>query len=177
LGEKMDLSKSIRTIPDFPKPGILFRDITTLLKDPFVFKYVVDTLIERCRRKKIDTVIGIESRGFIIGAPVAYSIGVSFVPVRKKQKLPAETISESYELEYGTETVEMHSDGIQPGQNVVIIDDLLATGGTAKAAVKLVERLGGKVVGIDFIIELRPLNGRKKLEGYDVYSMIGYDEA
>ncbi|MFQ6134732.1 MAG: adenine phosphoribosyltransferase [Nitrososphaerales archaeon] len=177
MNRTIDLSKKIRTIPDFPKQGILFRDITTLLKDPEAFRYVVDTLTERCRNKKIDVIVAIEARGFIIAAPVAYKIGAAFVPVRKKEKLPSHTVSASYDLEYGSETVEMHSDAIKPGQNVVIIDDLLATGGTAKAAAELVEKLKGKVVEIAFIIELNPLNGRKKLEGYNVYSMIGYDEA
>ena len=177
MSKKIDLAKKIRTIPDFPKPGILFRDITTLLKDPEAFRYVVDTFTERCKQKKVDVIVGIEARGFIIGAPVAYNIGAAFVPVRKKQKLPFRTITTSYDLEYGSETVEMHADAIQPGQRVVIIDDLLATGGTAKAASELVEMLGGKVVEIDFIIELRPLNGRKKIEGYDIFTMLGYDEA
>ncbi len=177
MSKKIDLAKKIRTIPDFPKPGILFRDITTLLKDPEAFRYVVDTFTERCKQKKVDIIVGIEARGFIIGAPVAYNIGAGFVPVRKKQKLPFRTITTSYDLEYGSETVEMHADAIQPGQRVVIIDDLLATGGTAKAASELVEMLGGKVVEIDFIIELRPLNGRKKLESYDIFTMLGYDEA
>ncbi len=177
MSKTIDLAKKIRTIPDFPKPGILFRDITTLLKDPEAFRYVIDTFTERCKQKKVDVIVGIEARGFIIGAPVAYNIGAAFVPVRKKQKLPFRKITTSYDLEYGSETVEMHADAIQPGQRVVIIDDLLATGGTAKAASKLVEMLGGKVVEIDFIIELRPLNGRKKLEDYDVYTMLGYDEA
>ncbi len=177
MSKKIDLAKKIRTIPDFPKPGILFRDITTLLKDPEAFRYVIDTFTERCKQKKVDVIVGIEARGFIIGAPVAYNIGAAFVPVRKKQKLPFRKITTSYDLEYGSETVEMHADAIQPGQRAVIIDDLLATGGTAKAASKLVEMLGGKVVEIDFIIELRPLNGRKKLEDYDVYTMLGYDEA
>ena len=173
----MDLKKKIRNIPDFPKPGILFRDITTLLQDHEAFKYVVDTLTERCRTQKIDVIVGIEARGFIIGAPVAYNIGASFVPIRKKAKLPGKTISASYELEYGSETMEMHSDAIVAGQKVAIIDDLLATGGTAKAAVELVEKIDGKVVDIEFIVELTPLNGRKKLEGYDVFSLVRYDEA
>ncbi len=177
LNNYFDLSEKIRTIPDFPKPGILFRDITTLLKDPEAFRYVVDTLAERYLDKKIDVIVAIEARGFIIGAPVAYKIGASFVPVRKKNKLPSQTVSASYDLEYGSETVEVHSDAIKSGQKVVIIDDLLATGGTAKAAVELVEKLNGKVVEIAFIIELNPLNGRKKLEGYPIFTMLGYDEA
>lgn len=173
----MDIKKSIRNIPDFPKPGILFRDITTLLQDPTAFKYVIDTLTERCKKLKIDVIVGIEARGFIIGAPVAYNIGAAFIPIRKKEKLPGKTISTSYDLEYGSETMEMHNDAIVPGQNVAIIDDLLATGGTAKAAVDLVEKLEGKIVDIEFIIELTPLKGRMKLEDYDVFSIISYDEA
>lgn len=173
----MDIKKSIRNIPDFPKPGILFRDITTLLQDPIAFKYVIDTLTERCKKLKIDVIVGIEARGFIIGAPVAYNIGAAFIPIRKKEKLPGKTISASYDLEYGSEIMEMHNDAIVAGQNVAIIDDLLATGGTAKAAVDLVEKLEGKIVDIEFIIELNPLNGRMKLQGYDVFSIISYDEA
>jgi adenine phosphoribosyltransferase len=177
LSSDIDLAKIIRTVPDFPKTGILFRDITTLLKNPEAFRYVIDTFTERCRQKNVDVIVGIEARGFIIGAPVAYNIGAAFVPVRKKQKLPAQTITTSYDLEYGSEIIEMHTDAIQQGQRVAIIDDLLATGGTAKAASDLVEMLGGKVVDMDFIIELKPLNGRKKLEDYDVFTMLSYDEA
>ena len=173
----VDLSKTIRAIPDFPKPGILFRDITTLLKDTEAFRYVVDTLTERYRDKGIDVIVAIEARGFIIAAPVAYNIGAAFIPVRKKQKLPSQTVSASYDLEYGSETIEIHSDAIKPGQTAVIIDDLLATGGTAKAAAELVEKLKGNIIEIAFIIELTPLNGRKKLENYNTYSMISYDEA
>ena len=173
----MDLKKKIRNIPNFPKPGILFRDITTLLQDYEAFKYVIDTLTERCRTLGIDVIVGIEARGFIIGAPVAYNMGASFVPIRKKSKLPSKTISTSYDLEYGSETMEMHNDAIVSGQKVAIIDDLLATGGTAKAAVELVEKINGKVVDIEFIVELTPLNGRKKLEGYNIFSMLSYDEA
>lgn len=173
----MDIKKSIRNIPDFPKPGILFRDITTLLQDPIAFKYVIDTLTERCKKLKIDVIVGIEARGFIIGAPVAYNIGAAFIPIRKKEKLPGKTISASYDLEYGSETMEMHNDAIVSGQNVAIIDDLLATGGTARAAVDLVEKLEGKIVDIEFIIELTPLKGRMKLKDYDVFSIISYDES
>ena len=173
----MDLKKKIRNIPDFPKPGILFRDITTLLQDHEAFKYVIDALTERCKNLGIDVIVGIEARGFIIGAPVAYNMGASFVPIRKKSKLPSKTISTSYDLEYGSETMEMHNDAIVSGQKVAIIDDLLATGGTAKAAVELVEKINGKVADIEFIVELTPLNGRKKLEGYNIFSMLSYDEA
>ncbi|MFC1754605.1 adenine phosphoribosyltransferase [Thermoproteota archaeon] len=173
----MDIHKKIRTIPDFPKPGIQFRDITTLLQDPEAFKYVIDTLTDRCKNRNVDVIVGIEARGFIIGAPVAYNIGAAFVPIRKKEKLPSTTISVSYDLEYGSESMEIHYDAIVAGQNVVIIDDLLATGGTVKAAIDLVEKLKGKIVDIEFVIELNPLKGRKKFGGYPVFSIISYDEA
>ncbi len=177
MSRTLDLSKKIRTIPGFPKPGILFRDITTLLNDPEAFRYVIDKITEQYRGRKVDSVVAIEARGFIIGAPVAYNLGAAFIPVRKKNKLPSSTVSTTYDLEYGSETVEMHSDALKPGQNIVIIDDLLATGGTAKAAAELVEKLKGKVGGITFIIELTPLKGREKLKGYEVTSLVSYDEA
>ena len=175
--EKIDISKKIRTIPGFPKPGILFRDITTLLSDSKAFRQVIDDITEIYADKQIDSVVAIEARGFIIGAPVAYRLGASFVPVRKKNKLPSDTIAASYDLEYGSETIEMHSDAIRPGQKVLIIDDILATGGTAKAAAELVEKLKGNIAGIAFVIELTPLKGRDKLSKYEVYSMLKYDEA
>jgi len=171
----MDLKKYIRTIPDFPKKGIMFRDITTLIKNGNAFKNVVDEIANRYKKEKIDVVVGAESRGFIVGAAVAYNLGVGFVLVRKKGKLPAKTISTTYELEYGTDTVEMHEDGIKQGQRVLIVDDLLATGGTASAAVELVKKLGGEVVSIAFIIELVDLKGREKLKGYDVFSLVEYE--
>jgi adenine phosphoribosyltransferase len=172
----LDIKDSIRSIPDFPKPGILFRDITTLLNDPAAFSHVINRLTERLKKKEIDVIVAIEARGFIIGAPLAYNLKASFVPVRKKGKLPSSTVSAKYDLEYGSEVVEMHKDAIQPGQKIVIIDDLLATGGTARAVSELVEKLRGRIVELDFIIELEPLKGREKLN-YDVYSMISYSES
>ncbi len=170
-----NLRKLIREVPDFPKEGINFYDITTLLKDPTGLEESVDALTEACRGMNIDTVLGIESRGFIFGAPLAYQLGVGFVTVRKPNKLPAETVSMTYDLEYGTDTLEMHKDAIGKGDNVLIVDDLLATGGTAKAAVDLVESVGAKVAGLLFVVELDFLNARSKLDGYDVRSLIHYD--
>jgi len=170
-----ELKKLIREVPDFPKPGINFYDITTLLKDANGFKKAVDALIERVRDEKIDTVIGIESRGFIFACPIAYRLGAGFVPVRKPRKLPAEKVSVSYELEYGQDSLEMHKDAVGQGHKVLIVDDLIATGGTARAVVDLVESLGGQVVGLAFVIELAFLNGRSKLNGYNVHSLISYD--
>jgi len=170
-----DLKKYIRTIPDFPKKGIMFRDITTLIKNGKAFKKVVDKIASRYKKERVDIVVGMESRGFIVGAAVAYKLGVGFVLVRKKGKLPHKTVSSTYELEYGTDTVEMHKDGIKRGQRVLIVDDLLATGGTASAAVELVKKLGGKIIGIAFIIELVDLKGREKLKGYDVFSLVEYE--
>lgn len=172
----MDLASTIRSVPDFPVEGILFYDITTLLKDPAALKESVDQLVDLYQNKGVDVVVGVESRGFIFGTPLAYQLGVGFVPVRKPGKLPAETASESYTLEYGTNTIEIHVDAIEKGQNVLVVDDLLATGGTARATCNLVEKLGGKVVGVAFVIELNFLNGRDKLEGYDVFSLLQYDE-
>jgi adenine phosphoribosyltransferase len=172
----MDLVSTIRSVPDFPVEGILFYDITTMLKNPVAFKYSVDQLFERYRDQNIDVVVGMESRGFIFGSPLAYLLGVGFVPVRKPGKLPATKLAESYELEYGTNTLEIHQDGVTPGQQVLIIDDLLATGGTAKATCRLVERLGGTVAGVAFLIELNFLNGRSQLQGYDVFSLLRYDD-
>jgi adenine phosphoribosyltransferase len=170
-----ELKKYIREVPDFPKPGINFYDITTLLKDPEGLEMTIDAMTEQCRGMQIDTVIGVESRGFIFGAPVAYQLGTGFVPVRKPKKLPHETASVSYELEYGTDSLEIHKDAVGQGHRVLIVDDLLATGGTAKAVVNLVEGLGGKVAGVHFVIELNFLNGRSKFEGYDVKSLVRYD--
>ncbi|MBC7262786.1 MAG: adenine phosphoribosyltransferase [Chloroflexi bacterium] len=168
----MDLAKMIRDVPDFPVKGILFKDITTLCKDPDAFQEAIDSLVDRYLDQDIDIVVAIEARGFIFGAPLAYELGAGFVPVRKPNKLPAETISAEYSLEYGTNVLEMHTDAIKPGQKVLVVDDLLATGGSAKATVQLVERLGGKVVGIAFLIELAFLKGRELLKGYDVFSLI-----
>jgi adenine phosphoribosyltransferase len=172
----MDLASTIRSVPDFPKKGILFYDITTLLKNPAAFKESIDRLVKRYQNTGAEVVVGIESRGFIFGTPLAYQLGVGYVPVRKPGKLPAQTIAESYTLEYGVNTVEIHVDAIQKGQKVLVIDDLLATGGTAKATCNLVEKLGGEVVGVAFAIELNFLHGREKLKGYDVFSLLQYNE-
>lgn len=170
----MDLRTFIRDVPDFPKKGILFKDIMPLLQDPHALRYTVDRLAEFSAPKKPDVILGAEARGFILGAALAYSIGAGFVPARKPGKLPWQVCSSEYELEYGVDTLEMHTDAIRPGQRIIIHDDLLATGGTAKAKVNLVERAGGIVVGLAFVIELGFLEGRKKLDGYDVFSLIAY---
>ncbi|MFH1889121.1 MAG: adenine phosphoribosyltransferase [Candidatus Omnitrophota bacterium] len=172
--KKQGLKEIIRSIPDFPKPGILFKDITTLLKDNRAFRSALDTLVKKYKNKKIDKVVAVEARGFILGGTVAYKLGAGFVPVRKKGKLPWKTRSATYELEYGTDTLEMHHDAINPGERVLIIDDLLATGGTVKAVTELIEQLKGKIVGIAFLIELIDLKGKNKLKGYPVYSLIKY---
>jgi len=168
------LKELIRDIPDFPTPGVLFRDITPVLQNPKAFREVVGSMVECVRPMKPDVIVGIESRGFRLGAPIALELGTGFVPVRKAGKLPAETIKAEYALEYGTSTVEMHRDALEPGTRAVIVDDLLATGGTAKAAVQLVEELGGIVAGISFLIELTFLKGRNLLEGYDVRTIVSY---
>jgi len=168
------LEKSIRSIPDFPKPGILFRDVTTLIQNKTAFKKSVDLLAKKYKGKKIDKVVGVEARGFIFGAAVAHKIGAGFVPVRKKGKLPYKTISTTYELEYGTDTLEIHKDAITSGEKILIIDDLLATGGTVKAVVDLVKQLQGKIAGIGFVIELVDLHGRDKLKDYPLYSLIKF---
>ena len=164
----------VRSIPDFPEKGIIFRDITSVIQSPEGLKLAIDGINESLKDVDYDVVLGSESRGFKFGVPVAYANGKGFVPVRKKGKLPCETISEDYSLEYGTATIEMHKDAIVPGQKVVIVDDLIATGGTTEAIIKLIERLGGEVVKIVFLIELEGLNGREKLAGYDVDSVIKY---
>jgi adenine phosphoribosyltransferase len=169
-----DFKKLIREVPDFPKPGILFYDITTLLKDKTGFKKVIDAMTERISSHKPDLILGIEARGFIFAPALAYNLGAGFIPVRKPNKLPAETERVTYDLEYGTDTLEIHKDAIKQGARVVIADDLLATGGTAAAAVRLAEKVGGKVVGLSFVIELDFLKGRDKLSGYDVVSLIRY---
>ena len=156
------IKKTIRTIPDFPKKGIMFRDITTAIKDPVVMKHIIDVIVNEFKDKKIDYVAGIESRGFIFGMPVAYSLGCGFVPIRKPNKLPCETYCVEYELEYGTDRIEMHKDAIEKGKRVLLIDDLLATGGTAKAACELIKKVG-ELAGIAFVIELKDLKGREKL--------------
>ncbi|OFX18199.1 MAG: adenine phosphoribosyltransferase [Armatimonadetes bacterium RBG_16_58_9] len=164
----------IRDIPDFPAEGVLFRDITPVLQNPRAFHEVVCSMVERVKVMKPDVVVGVESRGFILGAPIALELDVGFVPVRKVGKLPAETVQAEYSLEYGTSVVEMHRDAITPGMRAVIVDDLLATGGTAKAAVQLVEELGGKVAGLGFLIELTFLHGRELLDGYHVDAVVKY---
>lgn len=165
----------VRTIPDFPEPGIMFRDVTSVLQDPDGLKLSIDEMIKLLDGVEFDVIAGAESRGFIFGVPVAYELGKSFIPVRKKGKLPCETVSAEYELEYGTACIEIHKDAVKPGQKVVIVDDLIATGGTIEAAVKLIEQLGGEVVKIIFLMELAGLNGREKLAGYDVASVITYE--
>jgi adenine phosphoribosyltransferase len=170
------LKKVIRNVPDFPKKGILFYDITTLLKDGPSFQEVIHTLAERYLDKKIDLVVGIESRGFIFGAALASHLGIGFVPVRKPGKLPAETLKMTYDLEYGQDSLEIHRDAIQPGLRVLLIDDLLATGGTAAAVLKMIKELGGVVAEVAFLVELEFLSGRKKLEGYEIYSMLKYQD-
>jgi len=171
----MDSLKAlIREVPDFPKPGINFYDITTLLKDAAGFKAVIDSLAEKYKATPVDVVLGIEARGFIIAPAIAYALGYGFIPVRKQKKLPAERARIEYQLEYGTDVLEIHKDAVSPGQNVLIIDDVLATGGTAAAVARLVETLDGRVVGLGFILELDFLNGRQKLAGYDVHSLVHY---
>ena len=169
-----ELRAKIREIPDFPKPGILFYDITTLLKDPKAFKQAIDLMTKPYEGEKIDIVVGMESRGFIFSAPMAYRLGAGLVPVRKLGKLPAETITVEYALEYGSNTLEIHRDSIEAGQKVLIVDDLLATGGTVKGTIELIERLQGDVVGLAFLVELEFLKGRERLEGHRVTSVIRY---
>ena len=168
------LRTSIRDIPDFPKPGVTFKDITPLLADPVAFSTAVDAIVVSFGRGTIDKVVGIEARGFIIAAPVAYHFGAGFVPLRKPGKLPYETVSEAYELEYGTESLELHVDAFDPGDRVLIVDDVLATGGTAQAACKLVEEAGGKVAGLAFVIELGFLGGSERLTNYEFVSLLKY---
>jgi len=170
----VDLKSFIRDIPDFPKPGIIFKDICPLLQSPQAFSYVIDDFTRRYQGKRVDVVVGIESRGFIFGAPLAYRLGSGLALVRKVGKLPSTVIRAEYALEYGNNTIEMHDDAISPGQRVVLVDDLLATGGTMSAAVELVKRLGGEIVGISFVVELTFLNGRQALKDYDVVSLIAF---
>ena len=169
-----DLRTTIRDIPDFPKPGILFKDITTLLKDGGSFRASIDGLLEKIGKRDVDVVVGMESRGFIFGAPIAYKLGVGFVPVRKLGKLPADVVSVEYDLEYGSATLEMHRDAIAPGAKVLIVDDLLATGGTVAGTIELVKQLKGEIVAAAFLIELTALRGRDKLGGYDVVTLLSY---
>ncbi|HVP57238.1 MAG TPA: adenine phosphoribosyltransferase [bacterium] len=172
---QFDLRDLIRDIPDFPKQGILFRDVTTLLKDKHGFKHAIQGLAARFRDTDVDKIVCIEARGFILGGALAYELGCGVVVIRKPGKLPSETVSQTYELEYGTDKIEIHKDALEKGDRVLLVDDLLATGGTAKAAVDLVERLGGTIVGCAFLIELGDLNGRRLLDKYDVFSLIRYD--
>lgn len=168
------LEEYVRSIPDFPEKGIIFRDITTVLQDKDGFQLAIDSMKKELEGVEFDSILGAESRGFIFGAPLAYSMNKAFVPIRKKGKLPCETIAMEYELEYGTATLEMHKDSIKPGEKVVIVDDLIATGGTIEATTKLVEMLGGEVVKILFLLELEGLKGREKLKDYEVASVIKY---
>lgn len=173
----MDFTQFIRTIPDYPKPGIQFRDITTLLKDPAGFKACIDSLIERYRGQPIDKIVGIESRGFMFAAPLAYALGIGFIPVRKPGKLPGKTTGHDYALEYGTDRIEIHDDAIASGERVLIIDDLLATGGTAEAAVTLVQKMGGTVVECAFLVDLPDIGGRQRLEkmGLPVFALCEFE--
>ena len=171
----LDLKQTIRSIPDFPKPGIIFRDITTMLQNPAALRQSVDLIAEHFDEGSIDVVVGAEARGFIFGPAVAYRLNAGFVPIRKPGKLPYQTIRATYQLEYGTDTVEMHKDAIEPGQRVLMIDDLLATGGTMAACCKLVEQIGGKIAGCAFVIELSFLKGRGKLLGHEIFSLVDYD--
>lgn len=170
----MNLKDYVAEIPDFPSKGILFRDVTPMMADGDAFREVCNQIINFCKEKKADVIVGPESRGFIIGCPVAYEMNIGFIPVRKPGKLPRKTISCKYDLEYGSNELHMHADSIKPGQRVVIIDDLLATGGTVDATIKMVRELGGEVVGCAFIIELEALNGREKLKGQDVFAVMKY---
>jgi adenine phosphoribosyltransferase len=173
----MPIKSRIRTVPHYPKPGIMFRDITTLLKDPVGLRVTVDELVRRYAGEKIDKIAGIESRGFIIGAPLAYALGKGFVPIRKKGKLPAETIGHDYELEYGSDRIEIHTDAISPGERVLLVDDLIATGGTAEAACKLIQKMGGQIVECCFVIDLPEIGGRTRLEnhGHKVFALCEFE--
>ncbi|ADG05732.1 adenine phosphoribosyltransferase [Kyrpidia tusciae] len=170
----MDFQSHIRVIPDFPQPGVSFKDITPLLKDGRAYRAAIDSLVSLARPLAPDIVVGPEARGFVIGAPVAYAMGLGFVPVRKAGKLPAETVSVVYDLEYGSDRLDIHKDALRPGQRVLVADDLLATGGTIRSTIRLVEQLGAAVVGCVFLIELTELEGRAKLAGYDVLSLVQY---
>ena len=173
----MPIKSLIRTIPHYPKPNIMFRDITSLLKDPIGFRITINELVRRYADMEIDKVMGIEARGFIVGAPLAYALGKGFVPIRKQGKLPAETIGHDYELEYGTDRIEVHTDAITSGERVLLVDDLIATGGTAEAATRLIEKIGGKIVECCFVIDLPDVGGRKRLEkqGYSVFALCEFE--
>ena len=169
------LEEYVRSIPDFPEPGIIFRDITTILQDPDGLHLAIQSMQDKLKDTEFDVVVGTESRGFIFGVPIAYNLHKAFVPVRKKGKLPCETVSMEYDLEYGSAVIEMHKDSIKPGQKVVLVDDLVASGGTIEAAIKLGEELGGEVVKVVFLMELAGLKGRERLKGYEVESVLCYD--
>jgi adenine phosphoribosyltransferase len=171
----MDLKDKIRVIDGFPKEGISFKDITTLLQDGEALKLTIDKIVEHLKDKNVDLIVGPEARGFLFGVPVAYAMGIGFVPIRKPGKLPYDTMKVEYDLEYGTDSLEIHKDSIKPGQRVAIVDDLLATGGTVSAVAKLVEEVGGEVVSLDFVIELTDLNGREKIDNYDIMSIVQYN--
>jgi adenine phosphoribosyltransferase len=173
----MHIKSLIRTVPHYPKPGVMFRDITTLIKDPLGLRLIVQELVERYEGKDLNKIVAIESRGFIVGAPLAMALGVGFVPIRKKGKLPAETIGHDYELEYGFDRIEIHTDAIEPGERVLLVDDLIATGGTAEAACSLIRNCGGEVVECAFIIDLPEIGGRKRLEklGHSVYALTEFE--
>lgn len=172
---KKPIEEYVRSIPDFPEPGIIFRDITTILQDSDGLHLAIQSMQDKLKNTEFDVVVGTESRGFIFGVPIAYNLHKAFVPVRKKGKLPCETVSKEYDLEYGSAVIEMHKDSIKPGQKVVLVDDLVATGGTIEAAIRLVEELGGEVVKVAFLMELAGLNGRERLKGYDVESVLCYE--
>jgi adenine phosphoribosyltransferase len=174
LVELEQIKALVRDVPDFPEPGIVFRDITPVLADPIAFSTITDLIVVHFGRGNVDKVVGIEARGFILASPVAYHFGAGFVPIRKKGKLPWETVDEEYALEYGTATIELHRDAVRPGERVLVVDDVLATGGTARAAASLVERIGGKVCGIACLIELDFLRGREKLPDYELFTLIHY---
>ena len=169
------LEEYVRSIPDFPEPGIIFRDITTILQDSDGLHLAIQSMQDKLKNTEFDVIVGTESRGFIFGVPIAYNLHKAFVPVRKKGKLPCEAVSKEYDLEYGSAVIEMHKDSIKPGQKVVLVDDLVATGGTIEAAIKLVEELGGEVMKVVFLMELAGLNGRERLKGYDVESVLCYE--
>jgi len=171
----MDFKQHIRIIEDFPKPGIRFKDITTLLKDGAVFKQAIEQLKHQVQHLEVDIIAGPEARGFVIGAPLSYAMGIGFVPIRKSGKLPAETVEAEYDLEYGKDRLAIHKDAIQPGQRVLVADDLLATGGTISTTIQIIRQLGGEVVGAAFLIELAYLSGREKLENVDVFSLVKYE--
>jgi adenine phosphoribosyltransferase len=175
MAGSIDLKTTIRTIPDFPKPGIMFRDVTTLFLNHAAFKQSVDMLCAEFKGKKIDTIAAIESRGFTFGAAMAYTLGIGFILIRKKGKLPYKTVSVSYNLEYGTDTLEVHEDAIKPGESVLIVDDLLATGGTVSAAAQLIKKLGGVIAGAAFLVELVDLKGKDKLSGIEVRSLVKFE--